>query len=277
MSGRVANLAPVVISSDSRFGGGAVRIRLAMLVTALVAIGAAPAAGAVGHAHHPLILGKRIVGYSVRHRPIVAYHLGDPSIHRVSLVLGQMHGDEPAGITVVKALLHSDRRIVGVNLWVIPTMNPDGNAADTRQNAHGVDLNRNWPYRWAHLSGQYDSGPHALSEPESRAMHRFLLHLRPHYFVSLHQPLHAVDTSYGPRADRRWARTLANDLGLPHAPLRCWSTCHGSMTNWYVHNRYGLAETVEFGWHPGHTRLVKAVPRGILHALGGHFGHRVGG
>jgi predicted deacylase len=192
-------------------------------------------------------------------------------------VLGEMHGDEHAGVTVVRALLHDPRRIAGVNLWVIPTMNPDGDTAGTRQNAHGVDLNRNWPYRWAHLSGQYYSGPHALSEPESRAMHRFLLHLRPHWFVSLHQPLRAVDSSYGPKANRRFARRLAHELNLPQAPLRCWSSCHGSMTNWYVHNRYGLAQTVEFGWHPGRHRLTKSVPRELLHALGGHFGHRAGG
>jgi len=249
---------------------------LVTLAASLLTSAAGPAGGSPT-AGHRLVLGKRLIGYSVDHRPIVAYHLGDPSIRRVSLVLGQMHGDEPAGVTVVKSLLDSDRRIVGVNLWVIRTMNPDGNRADTRQNAHGVDLNRNWPYRWAPLTGQYYSGPHALSEPESAAIHRFLLHLRPHFFVSLHQPLHAVDTSYGPKANRRFGRRLADELGLPHAPLRCWSTCHGSMTNWYVHRHYGLAQTVEFGWHPRRAHLIKAVPRGLLRALGGHFGRPPGG
>src|SRR3954452_8883309 len=157
-----------------------IRVVLAVLVAAA---GVAPAAASAPAGPDSLILGRRIIGYSVQDRPIVAYHLGDPSIRRASLILGEMHGDEHAGVTVVKALLHSDRRIVGVNLWVIPTMNPDGDAAGTRQNAHGVDLNRNWPYRWAHLTGQYYSGPHALSEPESRRMHRFLLRLRPHWFV----------------------------------------------------------------------------------------------
>ena len=56
-----------------------------------------------------------------------------------------MHGDEHAGVTVADSIIHGKVSVEGINLWVIPTMNPDGNAAHTRQNAHEVDLNRNWP------------------------------------------------------------------------------------------------------------------------------------
>ncbi len=42
---------------------------------------------------------------------------------------------------------------------MVPVYNPDGLARHTRKNAHGVDLNRNYPYRWADLDGSYESGP----------------------------------------------------------------------------------------------------------------------
>jgi protein MpaA len=218
------------------------------------------------------VLEKRIIGYSVDHRPIVAYHLGDPRLKKVSLLIGQMHGDEHAGVTVAESIIHGTMSVEGINLWVIPTMNPDGDAAHTRQNAHGVDLNRNWPYRWRHLTGQYYSGTKPLSEPESRAVHKFLLKLKPAYFVSLHQPLNGVDTTSGSARERAFARTLAHNLHLPSTQLRCWSTCYGSMTDWYDAHRFGLAETVEFGWTPTHAYLVGTARRGIVAAVGGHFG-----
>jgi protein MpaA len=242
-------------------------IALALAAGALVV--AAPAAGA---STPTPVLEKRIIGYSVQHRPIIAYHLGDPTLKKASLLIGQMHGDEHAGVTVAKSIIDGTVSVEGVNVWVIPTMNPDGDAAHTRQNAHKVDLNRNWPYRWRHLTGQYYSGPKPLSEPESRAVHRFLVRLKPAFFVSLHQPLDGVDTSSGTARERAFARLLAHNLHLPSTELQCWSTCYGSMTDWFSARKLGIAQTVEFGWHPTHSYLVGIARRGIVNAVGGHFG-----
>lgn len=242
---------------------------LALLAAGLttVALGAAPAAAATPTP----VLEKRVIGHSVKHRPIVAYHLGDPRIHRVSLILGQMHGDEHAGVTLVRSIINGRVSVEGLNLWVIPTMNPDGDARHTRQNAHHVDLNRNWPNHWKHLTGQYYSGRKALSEPETRAMYTFLRKTRPYYIVSLHQPLTGVD-SLGGAAGRKLGTRLAHNLGLSKKSFQCWSTCYGSMTGWYEAHHYGVGETVEFGWHPSKSYLVGRARKGIIAALGGHFG-----
>jgi len=45
----------------------------------------------------------------------------------------------------------------------------------------GVDLNRNWDWHWAESSASHDpcddtfAGPHAFSEPETRAVSDFIL------------------------------------------------------------------------------------------------------
>ena len=93
-----------------------------------------------------------------------------------------------------------------VNLWVVPVYNPDGFARHTRKNAHGVDPNRNYPYKWARLTGGYDSGPKPASEPETRAMMRFLSRVKPAYVLSFHQPLHGVDITERPAFSRRVAQ-----------------------------------------------------------------------
>jgi protein MpaA len=256
---------------DTRAG----RLLVAVLVAVTAVVGLQPAnpASAAASARTP-VLGKRIIGYSVQHRAIIAYHLGDPTKKPV-LLIGQMHGDEHAGVIVANSIIHGSVSIEGINLWVIATMNPDGDAAHTRQNAHHVDLNRNWPYRWRHLTGQYYSGTRPLSEPESRAVHTFLLRVKPRYIVSLHQPLDGVDTTSGSARDRAFARTLARDLHLPSTQLRCWSTCFGSMTDWYTARTSGIGETAEFGWHPSHAYLVGTARRGIVAALHGTFGKLV--
>ena len=63
------------------------------------------------------------------------------------LVIGSIHGNETAGHAVI-ARLRAATPPAGVRLLLVRTANPDGVAAGTRQNARGVDLNRNFPRHW---------------------------------------------------------------------------------------------------------------------------------
>ncbi len=101
------------------------------------------------------------LGRSWRGRPIAAVEVGNRSGRRV-LVVGCIHGNEPGGIPIARALERVSPH--DLDLWIVPDLNPDGVAADTRQNAHGVDLNRNFPRHWRPMVGVYASGPHPLSE-----------------------------------------------------------------------------------------------------------------
>ncbi len=208
-----------------------------------------------------------MLGWSVLHRPITAYRLGDPGAATTAVLLGQMHGDEPAGVALAEAVLRG-RPLAGVDLWVVPTMNPDGAAARTRQNAHGVDLNRNWPHDWRPLRGKYDAGTAPLSEPETRVMLEFLRRVQPDRMVSVHQPLGGVDTTDGGARDPGFARQLANGIGLPLKPFRCWSICHGSMTGWLTRAQTGAAITVELPATASRSWLQGRAAGAVVAALG---------
>lgn len=232
--------------------------------TSAAGAGVGSGSGATGR---PAVIGHRLVGKSVQGRKIIAWHLGEPGKKKVILI-ALMHGNEPAPHRILENL-RDGPRVHGINLWVVPTYNPDGFVHHTRKNAHDVDLNRNYPYKWVNLDGAYESGPKPASEPETRAMMRFLSRQRPSYILSFHQPLHAVDVTERPKFSKRVARAL----GLPMSRLTCGGTCHGTMTMWFNHKYKGFALTVEYGAHPSRAR-VRAAPGKILGIFGAWRGKR---
>ncbi|HEY2440179.1 MAG TPA: DUF2817 domain-containing protein, partial [Solirubrobacteraceae bacterium] len=150
---------------------------------------------------------RRVVfGTSVRGRPIVAWALGPDRARRKILVVGCIHGNECAGLAITSALRRT-RPPAGVQLWLVPELNPDGAAADTRQNTHGVDLNRNFPYRWQYTADPtYYSGPRPVSEPETRAAMALVRRIRPAVTITYHQHMDLVDMAGGDRGvARRYA------------------------------------------------------------------------
>jgi protein MpaA len=183
---------------------------------------------------------RRVLGHSVNGRAIAAYELGDPASTRKVLVVGCVHGNEPAGIAVTSMLVKQHALLRGVDLWIVPSFNPDGQAAGTRGNARGVDLNRNFPWHWQPLTGVFYAGPQALSEPESRIMFALLRRLHPAISIWFHQHLDVVDVSGGDSAlERRFARIV----GLPTAVL---AREPGSIVTWENHTfPHGTAFVVE--------------------------------
>jgi murein peptide amidase A len=150
------------------------------------------------------------LGRSTRGRALTALELGGSNSHRGEmLVVGCIHGNECAGVRVTR-LLASLRRQTRADVWLVHDLNPDGSARGTRQNARGVDLNRNFPAGWRATGqpwDQYFSGTRALSEPETRAIAGLIRRIRPETTIWFHQP-EGVVRAWGPSkaAGRRYAR-----------------------------------------------------------------------
>ncbi|MBI1851784.1 MAG: DUF2817 domain-containing protein [Planctomycetes bacterium] len=130
---------------------------------------------------------------SVEGRPIDVVVLGNGPI--VVMILATIHGDETAGTGLVRGLereLHDRPSMLqGRRVVLVPVANPDGVARGTRGNAHGVDLNRNFPA--ANFSRSASHSDAALSEPESRMLERLIRTFGPDRIVSIHQPLACID------------------------------------------------------------------------------------
>jgi protein MpaA len=145
----------------------------------------------------------------------------------VTLVVGVIHGNEPAGFAVIRRL-RTMPLPTGVHLWLVPTANPDGLAAGTRQNAHGVDLNRNWPVDWKHNGVPWDgyySGPAAhvrAREPRDARVHPAR---QAGLTIWYHQPL---DVVYGSDPHVAVLKQYARLTG----PYRRLSAPPGAATRW---------------------------------------------
>lgn len=184
------------------------------------------------------------VGTSVQGRPITAVNRrGSLDVHRTIVAVGVIHGDERHGRLVTDQLL-----VVplpdDLDLWIVPSANPDGEALGLRKNAGGVDLNRNWPANWEtgtyFSSGRYDSGPSPASEPETQAMMQFLDSIDPDVTIWYHSPWNRVDCNV-PRVGavcQDYAGAVGAQVGFAPRP--------GTATDWVMTSGLGVSFIHEF-------------------------------
>jgi protein MpaA len=156
-------------------------------------------------------------------------HLGAPlEVWRPSgrctlLLFAGIHGEEPE---TTFALSRALRQLAepSPHCAVVLAANPDGLIRGTRGNAHGVELNRNFPTSdWQpnpvpHRSTLDDPrdvllspGATPGSEPETQALIRLIEELKPGAVISIHAPLACIDDANASPLGR-W---LADRTGLP--------------------------------------------------------------
>jgi protein MpaA len=137
-------------------------------------------------------------------------------------LFGAIHGDEPLGTHCLERLVAELSPPLPRETWIIPAANPDGLAAGTKNNARGVDLNRNFAarnWRREHAAG-YDPGASPESEPESRALAELIARCGATRLIALHSPFRTVNYDGPARdlAERMAARNgygATADIGYP--------------------------------------------------------------
>ena len=123
------------------------------------------------------------IGRSVQGRDIPALFFssgkfaGQRAKKPLALIFCQQHGDEPSGkeaaLILAVNLLGRDKKILeGLDLMLLPCLNPDGSELGQRRNANGRDLNRN------HV---------LLSEPETLALHNLFQKWFPEIVLDVHE------------------------------------------------------------------------------------------
>ncbi|MCO4760222.1 MAG: hypothetical protein KC502_01880, partial [Myxococcales bacterium] len=195
---------------------------------------------------YPKLVSLVEIGRSRSDRPILAVRIGKGDAHRKPAVLlnGTHHGDELMSTLYVMDAIETilthygtDEEIVrlikGVSLWCVPLVNPDGaatfiaestysgrkNRRDSGNSAgamEGVDLNRNYPFRWGGLGrkgsstashSMYYRGDRPGSEPETQAVmrlvdkHRFVASISYHTWGTVILTPYTIDGVTNPEPD----------------------------------------------------------------------------
>ena len=176
-------------------------------------------------AAHPELARIEQIGSTIQGRPMLALLISTTpdandmrNLDKATILIdGQHHAREimtpevvlDVAETVLKGAASNSDLISFLqnwNIWLVPSVNPDGtnivfssdnmwrkNARSGSRGMHGVDINRNYDYKWNGCRGsssyswaQDFRGASASSEPETQAMIAFANKIRPSAYLSYH-------------------------------------------------------------------------------------------
>ncbi len=172
-------------------------------------------------------LPQHLIGRSVQGRPILVQIVGRGS--DTVLIMGAIHGDEHAAAALMDQLANylqdNEKLVESQRVVLLPIANPDGFAAKTRENARGIDLNRN--FDTANRVDNGTNGLRPLTEPETQALRDMIKEYAPKRIVSIHTPLNCLDYD-GP--GQAIAARMAQECDLPVKKLGARPGSLGSYT-----------------------------------------------
>ena len=208
------------------------------------------------------------VGLSVAGRPIELYTFGNGD--RQYLIVAGIHGGyERNTVALANELIthineHPEVIPSDVTLYIIRSMNPDGEARDPgfdgRVNNNNVDLNRNFPTdNWVPdwdrdgcwIYRPTTGGAYGGSEPETRSVMSFISTHKITALISYHSAALGVFPGGVPweEPSKRLASTLAFVTKYPYPPIDTGCEYTGTLADWAVENGVGAAVDMELTNH----------------------------
>ena len=137
--------------------------------------------------------------------------------NKTILIIGVVHGEEPQGKKLIEDYLNSNPKTKN-NILLIPCLNPDGMVENKRQNANGVDINRNFPTKnWGEdcqrpNKDDYFGGKSPASELETKFVLEIIEQYEPSVILTIHSPYKVVNYD-GPA--EKIAQKISDIIGYP--------------------------------------------------------------
>jgi hypothetical protein len=234
-------------------------------------------------AAHPTLTHLESLGTSVQGREIWALQVSaSPGVETVEpevRIVGNHHGNEKMSVEICMNLAHLLLEGYGIDptittlvdtreIWIVPMLNPDGHTANSRYNAHGVDLNRNYGYMWE------NAGSAAFSEPETRAMRELGVANEFSLSLSFHTSGDIVNSvwNYTPEHSQddavvwRLTEDYAAYNGYWAVRGWYWYETHGDCNDWSYGARGSIDWTIETE-NSDEPAVWEANRPGILHTI----------
>ena len=205
-----------------------------------------------------------IIGSSNNNNRLYSKHFG--SGDKLILIIGGIHGDEPAGfISALKLaqFLKRNPSTIHNRVIIVPCINPDGLLKGTRVNARGVDINRNFPgTTWSSdfIKSYNNPGTHPASEPETVALIKIIEKYKPNMIIQMHQPFNALYPSSNAPVELMYRMSELSEL--PVIDDIGYST-PGSLGNYIVSQEHEIIEITfelcEIDIEPEYYKIVAAL------------------
>ena len=188
---------------------------------------------------------------------------------RKVLFVGGIHGDEPEGVAAtaeLPAAFEAAGLADAVTLTILEDANPDGRAAGTRDNANGVDVNRNFP------ASNFDTtdpsnGGEPLNQPESRAVIDTIDRTKPDLVLVAHSWAGRQFINFDGPA-REIAERFSAASGLPVEGSSSFAPTPGSLGSYVGRDRGTPVLTIEVLKGSDPTGVWEQLRPALLRAIG---------